>query len=77
MASRIEARKFDSSIIHEKCLENFERKQWIPFFEKFDGYNEKDSLEFSHSFDGERATIGNFTFRLYEDILEQTIGLLQ
>ena len=58
-------------------LEIFERKQWIPFFEKFDGYNENVSLEFSYSFDGERATIGNFTFRLFEVILAQTIGLPQ
>ena len=77
MGSRIEPEKFNSSTIHEKCLEIFERKQWIPFFEKFDGYNEKDSLEFSHSFDGERATIGNFNFRLSKDILAQIIGLPQ
>ena len=38
---------------------------------------EKVSWEFSCSFDGERATIGNFTFRLSEDILAQTIGLPQ
>ena len=69
MVSRIELGKFDSSVIHEKCLEIFERKQWIPFFEKFDGYNEKVSMEFSHSFDGERAIIGNFTFRFFEYIL--------
>ena len=77
MASRTEPRKFDSSTIHEKCLEIFEKKQWIPFFEKFDGYNEKVRLEFSHSFDGERDTIGNFTFRLSKDILAQIIGLYQ
>ena len=37
----------------------------------------KVSWEFSRSFDGERATIGNFTVRLSEDILAQTIGLTQ
>ena len=77
MVSRIELGKFDPSTIHERSLENFEKKQWIPFFEKFDGNNEKVSLEFSYSFDGERATIGNFTFRLSEDILAQIIRLPQ
>ena len=59
----IELGKFDPSTIHEKCLEIFDKKQWILFFEKFDGYNEKVILEFARSFDGERATIGKFTFR--------------
>ena len=75
MGSRIEPEKFNSFAIHEKCLEIFEKKQWVPFFEEFDGYNEKGSWEFSHSFDGERDTIGNFTFSLSEDILAQIIGL--
>ena len=77
MVSRIEPGKFDPSTIHERCLEIFQKKLWIPFFETFDGYNEKVSLEFSYSFDGERVTLGNFTFRLYEDILAQIIGLPQ
>ena len=77
MGSRIDPKKFNSSLIHEKCLEIFEKKQWVPFFEKFDGYNEKASWEFAHSFDGERATIGKFTFRLSEYILAQMIGLPQ
>ena len=77
MVSRIEPGKFDPSTIHERCLEIFEKKQWIPFFEKIDGYNEKVSLEFSCSFDGEKATVGNFTFRLSEDIMAQIIGLPQ
>ena len=61
MVSRIKPGKFDLSTIHEKCLENFNKKHWIPIFEKFDGYKENISLEFSYSFDGESATIGNFT----------------
>ena len=58
-------------------MEIFEKKQWIPLFEKFDGYNEKVSLEFSYSFDRERDTVSNFTFILSEDIMAQIIGLPQ
>ena len=77
MVSRIEPGKCDPSTIHERCLEIFEKKQWIPLFEKFDGYNEKVTLELSYSFDGERATVSNFTFILFEDIMAQIIGLTQ
>ena len=77
MGSRIELEKFNPFAIHEKCLEICEKKQWVPFFEKFDRYNEKASWKFAHSFDGERATIGNFTFRLSEDISAQINGLPQ
>ena len=77
MVSRIKPGKFYSSSIHEKCLETFYKKQWIPFFEKFDGYNEKVSLEFSRSFDSETDTVCNFNFILSEDILAQIIGLIQ
>ena len=77
MVSRLEPEKFDSTIIHEKCMENFEKKQWVIFFEKFDGHNDNVSLAFADSFDGERATVGNLNFRLSEDILAQIVGLPQ
>ena len=51
MVSRLEPEKFDSTIIHEKCMEIFEKKQWVTFFEKFDWHNDNVSLAFSNSFD--------------------------
>ena len=57
MVSRLEPEKFDSTVIHEKCMEIFERKQWVSFLEKFDGHNDNVGLAFADSFDGERATV--------------------
>jgi len=77
MVSRIEPTKFDSTSIHKDCLELLEKHQWTSFLEKFDGFNEKVSMKFACSFDGERATMGNLTIRLYEHNIVQVIGLSQ
>ena len=77
MVSRFELERFDSSTFHKDFLENFEKNQWISFFEKIDGYCEKIGLEFVCSFDGERATVGNFTIRLFEDIVAKITRLSQ
>ena len=77
MTSRLEPEKFNPTDIHEKCMEIFEKKQWVNFFEKFDGHNDNVSLAFAESFDGERSIVGNLNFRLSEDILAQIIGLPQ
>ena len=47
MTSRLEPEKFNSTDIHEKCMEIFEKKQWVIFFEKFDGHNDNVSLAFA------------------------------
>jgi hypothetical protein len=69
MVSRYEPEKFDPSTSHKDCIQILEQKQWITFFEKFDGFYEKVALEFAHSFDGERATVGNLTMRISKDII--------
>ena len=77
MSSRLEPEKFNPTDIHENCMEIFEKKQWVTFFEKFDGHNEHVSLAFAETFDGEGVIVGNLHFRLSEDILAQIIGLPQ
>ena len=77
MSSRLEPKKFNPTDIHENCMDIFEKKQWVTFFEKFDGYNEQVSLDFAETFDGEGVIVGNLHFRLSEDILAQIIGLPQ
>ena len=75
MSSRLEPAKFNPTDIHENCMEIFENKQWVTFFEKFDGNNEHVSLDFAETFDGEGVIVGNLHFRLSEGILAQIIGL--
>ena len=74
MVSRYEPEKFDPSEIHKVCIQILEQNQWISFFEKFDGYYEKVALKFAYSFNGERATVGNITIRIYEDVFAQITG---
>ena len=77
MTARLEPATFNPNDIHESCLEIFANKQWINFFEKFNGHNEQTSLAFAETFDGERARVGNLQIRLSEDILAQVTGLPQ
>jgi hypothetical protein len=77
MVSSYEPKNLDTLEIHKDCIQILEQKQWIAFFEKFDAFCEEVALEFSHSFDGERATVGNLTIRISEDIIALVTGLPQ
>ena len=77
MSARLEPKEFNSTDLHERCLEIFENKQWINFFEKFNGHNEQVSMAFAETFNGEIARVGNLQIRLSEDILAQVTGLPQ
>ena len=77
MVSRYEPGKLVTSEIHRDCIQILEQKQWIGFFEKFDVFCEEVALEFAHSFDGERAIVGNLTIRITEDSIAHITGLPQ
>jgi hypothetical protein len=49
----------------------------MKFFEKFDGNNVEVMRDFSQSFDGEEAQVGNLMLHIYEHLLSQIIGLPQ
>jgi hypothetical protein len=68
---------FVASEIHRDCMQKLEHKQWLSFLEKFEGFCERISLNFAYSFDGERATVGNFTLRITEDSIAFVTGLPQ
>ena len=65
MTSRLEPENFNPTDIHEKCMEIFEKKQWVTFFEKFDGHNENVSLAFAESFDEIQGVSPLFPCRFY------------
>jgi hypothetical protein len=58
MVSRYEPGRLVASEIHRDCMQILEQKQWLSFFEKFDGFCEGVALEFDHSFDGEELLLG-------------------
>ena len=75
MENRVEPENFDSSKFHEDCIKILREKQWLPFLEKFNGYNEEATKQFVFSFNGEKALIGNISFRISEDTIAQEIDI--
>jgi len=69
MTNRVEPKTFDSSQYHDDCIAILRDKQWLPFLEKFNESNEEVTKQFSFTFNGEKALIGNFSFRVSEDAI--------
>lgn len=66
---------FDSSQYHEDCISILKEIQWLPFLEKFHGSNEEVTKQFAFTFNGEKSLIGNFSFRVSEDTIAQSIWI--
>jgi len=77
MVNRIEPIFFDASQFHEDTLKILQEVNWLQFLLKFNGYDEKVTKEFAHTFDGERAIVGNLTLHLSEHVLAQVTRLPQ
>jgi len=75
MANQTEPQQFDPTEYHKDCIHIFREKQSLTFLEKFNGHNELAAREFSCSFNGERAIVGNLSFRVSEDTIAQVIGI--
>ena len=75
MTSRVEPKTFDSSQYHEDCISILRDIQWLPFLEKFRGSNEEVAKQFAFTFNGEKALIGTFSFRVSEDTIAQATGV--
>ena len=75
MTNRAEPEKFDRLKYHEDCVKILEEKHWLPFLHKFNGNNEEVTKQFAFSFNGEKALVGNVSFRISEDIIAQTLEI--
>jgi len=75
MTNIVEPNTFDSSQYHDDCIEILREKQWLLFLEKFNGSNEEVTKQFAFTFNGEKALIGNFSFRVLEDTIAQSLGI--
>jgi hypothetical protein len=60
---------------YQLCQEKYARLGWIPFLEKFTGWNEKISQEFIQGYDGEMARIGNLQLIINEATVREVMGL--
>ena len=75
MTNIVEPETFDRLKYHEDCVKILEEKNWLPFLQKFNGNNEEVTKQFSFSFNGEKALVGNVSFRISEDIIAQTLEI--
>lgn len=75
MTNRVEPSVFNSSQYHEDFISILREIQWLPFLEKFHGSNEEVTKQFTFTFNGEKALIGNLSFRVSEDTIAQSMGI--
>jgi len=77
MEVRVEFVKFETSKLQPKSLAVLQKVGWLGFLSKFHGYNEEVTRDFSHSFDGDNANIGNLTIHIFEYKPTQVTSLPQ
>ena len=53
----------------------FERAGWIPFLEKFNGYDTDIALQFASTFDGHRAAIKGISLVITEELIGRALEL--
>jgi hypothetical protein len=54
----------DFSNAYPKCINQFEKPRWIPFFQKLQGYDNEVTKAFVRYFDGGEVQIGDVQFVL-------------
>ena len=67
--------QFLHSLEYDQCKGSPEEKGWMPFLQKFQGYNDQVALAFAKSFDGEIAQVGNLSFKITEESISKATGL--
>ena len=75
MTNRAELETFDRLKYHEDCIKILEEKHWLPFLQKFNGNSDEVTKQFAFSFNGEKALVGNVSFRISEDTIAQSLGI--
>jgi hypothetical protein len=77
MASVVRAEPNGSQALltFDGAYDDLERFGWIPFIRKFDGYDITVSWQFSLSFDGYRAKVGDVQLEVTEHSLSSSTGL--
>jgi hypothetical protein len=73
---RIEPNDVQIFLLFDNAREDLERNGWLVFIEKFEGFNLAVAQQFSLTFDGCRAKVGDIQLELNEDFLSSTTGLL-
>jgi hypothetical protein len=72
---RVEPNDTQTLLLCNDAKEDLEGNGWLIFLEKFQGFNLQTTQEFSLSFDGCRAKVGDIQLKVTEDFLSQATRL--
>jgi hypothetical protein len=72
---RIEPNGVQTLLLFDNAREDLERNGWLVFIEKFEGFNLAVAQQFSLTFDGCRAKVGDIQLELNEEFLSSATGL--
>ena len=62
-------------LLYDDVIEDLKRHGWDMFIEKFHSYNLQVAKEFSLTFDGCKAKVGDMQLEIIEEFLSEAIGL--
>jgi hypothetical protein len=75
LVARVEPNGIQTLLLYDDAREDMESIGWLVFLSKFQGFNLQTAQEFTLSFDGCRAKVGDFQLEVTEDFLSQATGL--
>ena len=64
-----------SSVEFRDTKHIFKAAGWMPFLEKFDGYDVEVALQFAKTFDGHRTIIKGLKLVITESLISRAVGL--
>jgi hypothetical protein len=72
---RIEPNGVQTLLLFDNAREDLESNGWLVFIQKFEGFNLAVAQQFSLTFDGCRAKVGDIQLELNEEFLSSATGL--
>jgi hypothetical protein len=72
---RIEPNGIQTLLLFDNAREDLESNGWLVFIQKFEGFNLAVAQQFSLTFDGCRAKVGDIQLELNEEFLSSATGL--
>jgi hypothetical protein len=72
---RIEPNGIQTLLLFDNAREDLENSGWLVFIQKFEGFNLAVAQQFSLTFDGCRAKVGDIQLELNEEFLSSATGL--
>jgi hypothetical protein len=72
---RIETNGTHTLLLCDDAREDLEGHEWLVFLEKFQGFNLQTAQEFTLSFDGCQAKVGDIQLEVTKDFLSEETGL--